>query len=110
MPLRTSLRVALVHQFLETLVQSDRRILATGQVVQLPVVCRRMDGNRDRFRNIDVLLHFCAAEAGHLGDARFRNPLRMRELKTASENAAPEKARLDNLQIRQMLSSKRSAR
>ena len=53
-------RGALVHQLLEALVQSDRRILATGQILQLPVVRRRMDGDRDRFRNVHVLLQFCA--------------------------------------------------
>jgi hypothetical protein len=59
----------LVHQFLEALVQSDRRILATGQILQLPVVRRRMDSDPDRFRNIHVVLHVrpasARAEAGH---------------------------------------------
>src|SRR5215469_1483900 len=37
-------RYTLVHQLLEALVQSDRRVVATGQVIHLPVVRRRMDG------------------------------------------------------------------
>src|SRR5215469_4384436 len=45
---------ALVNQCLEALVQSDRRLLAAGQVIQLPVVRRRIDGDRDRLRNIHV--------------------------------------------------------
>jgi len=79
-------RCALVHQLLEALVQCVRRFLASWQVLHLPVVRRRIDGDRYRFRNIHVLLHVRRGRSSSpIPDlpTRSHNPSRMRELEPA---------------------------